>query len=852
MQSPTVPETVMSNISEKDLKFIAQENHYARKLIPAEFYMIASASDNQEAKEAYNIQYSNQIFLPDAAGSDGGACTSALLTALHRTNRTGSSNTKEDQDNITWVQMLQKMRKAMNKMDYFDQTPQLTSSRMIDVDKPMQIVPTNYTIYSEKRALLIGVNYVNAPSDKRLRACHNDVYNMKKYLNEKEGFKDRDMLILVDDEHHELPTKKNILDGFKMLVEQSQPGDVVFVQFSGHGGQVLDVDGDEDDGYDEAIFPCDYDQNGCIIDDDIYKTLVKPMSNGVHCVVLIDSCHSGSVLDLPYECNANDLKMTVQKEFDSDLYFKDITDRINRNDRTLTELILDPGNMRLGDDGDTNATSIDSDDSSEDDPPPSSSNNEFPLSTDKEGLSNLNKAIRKNYRIEKVFIRNNFLDSYTKKQQTRLLKSIGCLDFCEFVEIYDCDQLKFDQIKYMALETKSIRSLRIGNISFDNTGNELKEFVEFLRVDTTILKYNFDECRFVSTKEKRPDELPTFRKPRPIQDESESDRTEEPYYDNISGETIDQSDMLSKSLRPTSTRFLNSRNNNSKKDKNTSCNDSSNDHNNSMSSYFERPQRRRSSSSSSPSNAMFDDNDETDGNMNNNKSSSDNSGQKKSTLRKLFQRSNSSVLNSSPKKEKSSILSRLKRNKKQPQDDSTSSDAVDYSESSWLEGSKNTDSHISTKNNKYKNKKYSNRRGLNTKTVDDYNSETQESSNSSSVTFLENPLPSSMSTRRSRQKKENRQRELLSSQSERMSSSSSKYKRNNKSRNSSSSLSSKNTDTNLMGSVSERPTSRRSRLNSSTTQRFESIDEDTNLMGSVSERPTSRRSKLKSKMPQRF
>ena len=37
---------------------------------------------------------------------------------------------------------------------------------------------------------------------------------------------------------------------------------------SGHGGQTPDLDGDEDDGYDEVIYPVDFKQAGHIVDDD--------------------------------------------------------------------------------------------------------------------------------------------------------------------------------------------------------------------------------------------------------------------------------------------------------------------------------------------------------------------------------------------------------------------------------------------------------------------------------------------------------------------------------------------------------------------------------------------------------
>lgn len=44
-----------------------------------------------------------------------------------------------------------------------------------------------------------------------------------------------------------------------------------FFHFSGHGGRVKDTDGDEDDGYDETIYPVDHDRyqgdSGQIVDD---------------------------------------------------------------------------------------------------------------------------------------------------------------------------------------------------------------------------------------------------------------------------------------------------------------------------------------------------------------------------------------------------------------------------------------------------------------------------------------------------------------------------------------------------------------------------------------------------------
>jgi hypothetical protein len=50
-----------------------------------------------------------------------------------------------------------------------------------------------------------------------------------------------------------------------------------------------DDQGEEDDGYDEALCPLDYPTSGMIRDDDLFDILVKPMADGVHMVSLVSS-----------------------------------------------------------------------------------------------------------------------------------------------------------------------------------------------------------------------------------------------------------------------------------------------------------------------------------------------------------------------------------------------------------------------------------------------------------------------------------------------------------------------------------------------------------------------------------
>jgi len=266
--------------------------------IPAKFVMISGSEDIQTSADVGNV---GSFSLPDPAGKAGGACTSALLKVLNESRGRPMS----------WIDLLQRMRSVL-KHKGFDQIPQLSSSRMLDVSNPFEIVPPQSQ--GRRRAVLIGINYEGQQG--QLSGCHNDANNIKRYLIQDQGFQEKDMLILMDDGRHHLPTKKNILEAFDRIVEYSKPGDVVFIHYSGHGGRVRDTSGDEADGYDETLIPVDFQRAGHILDDDLYKRLVTKMSKGVNVSVLMDCCHSGTALDLPYEINATQSKMSLNQGFD--------------------------------------------------------------------------------------------------------------------------------------------------------------------------------------------------------------------------------------------------------------------------------------------------------------------------------------------------------------------------------------------------------------------------------------------------------------------------------------------------------------------------------------------------------
>eukprot|EP01103_Thecamoeba_quadrilineata_P003924 TRINITY_DN13659_c0_g1_i1.p1 TRINITY_DN13659_c0_g1~~TRINITY_DN13659_c0_g1_i1.p1 ORF type:complete len:357 (-),score=64.43 TRINITY_DN13659_c0_g1_i1:80-1150(-) len=175
------------------------------------------------------------------------------------------------------------------------------SASQSEAEQVLSAVPTHVSsrFTGKRKALLIGINYFRTRAE--LKGCINDVKNVKTFLL-KNGFVDSPttMVMLTDDNPSRQPTRKNIEAACQWLVSDAVPGDSLFVHYSGHGGQQADEDGDEADGYDETILPLDFEKSGMITDDELHELIVRPLKKGVQMTCIFDSCHSGSVLDLPF------------------------------------------------------------------------------------------------------------------------------------------------------------------------------------------------------------------------------------------------------------------------------------------------------------------------------------------------------------------------------------------------------------------------------------------------------------------------------------------------------------------------------------------------------------------------
>lgn len=267
-------------MSEFDKK--AEEN------IPAEIRMISGCKDEQTSADVGNV---TSFGLPDPAGRAGGACTSAILKVLY-------ADKKKPDEDLSFKDVLLKMRDVLDDKR-FEQIPQLTSSRNLDVDTKFDITPDDFN--GTKRAVLIGINYVGQSGE--LAGCQNDALNMMEYLKDVHDFKDENIQLLLDDGKNINPTKKNILKAYAKIAEESEAGDVVYLHYAGHGGHKSDKSGEEKDGRDETLIPVDFQRYrvGEILDDDIYQKLVLKLKKGVFATSVMDCCHSGTVLDLPYK-----------------------------------------------------------------------------------------------------------------------------------------------------------------------------------------------------------------------------------------------------------------------------------------------------------------------------------------------------------------------------------------------------------------------------------------------------------------------------------------------------------------------------------------------------------------------
>ena len=162
-----------------------------------------------------------------------------------------------------------------------------------------------------RRALLIGINkyspcevgsrdLTSLPSARKhcsdwhdLDGAVNDVKGMQAVIEIRFGFKPENVHLLIDDQ----ATRQAILDGIqRYLIQEAEPGDVVFLYYAGHGSQVRNSFSYERDKMDQTIVPVDANRGVHDIRDKALARLFNQMlDKHLTVTAIFDSCHSGAI-----------------------------------------------------------------------------------------------------------------------------------------------------------------------------------------------------------------------------------------------------------------------------------------------------------------------------------------------------------------------------------------------------------------------------------------------------------------------------------------------------------------------------------------------------------------------------
>lgn len=152
------------------------------------------------------------------------------------------------------------------------------------------------SVNATKRALFIAVGNYPATSGWVKINSRNDVDLLVPVFRDA-GFK---VTTLVDEQ----ATHSGISNALKTLTAQCKKGDLVFIHFSCHGQQMIDLVGDESDGLTETMVPYDakrepsktYHGQNHFTDDQLNRYLNdirKKLGKKGQLMVALDACHSG-------------------------------------------------------------------------------------------------------------------------------------------------------------------------------------------------------------------------------------------------------------------------------------------------------------------------------------------------------------------------------------------------------------------------------------------------------------------------------------------------------------------------------------------------------------------------------
>lgn len=159
------------------------------------------------------------------------------------------------------------------------------------------------------RALVIGIDIYSPPQGKavpvnndrqifpNLNGCKNDAIAISSVLQTHFAVSQKN----IDTLYNRTATRENILGKLKLLLDNCQQNDLVFIFYAGHGSQVNNSLSSEPDRKDETIVPSDaWTRPGMdITDKELARIFNQFIDKRIKLVVVFDCCHSGSMSRAP-------------------------------------------------------------------------------------------------------------------------------------------------------------------------------------------------------------------------------------------------------------------------------------------------------------------------------------------------------------------------------------------------------------------------------------------------------------------------------------------------------------------------------------------------------------------------
>lgn len=147
---------------------------------------------------------------------------------------------------------------------------------------------------SSSKTVILSIGISEYKNANNLPSPAKDARDFADLMKDKYGVSSSNVTVLTDSS----ATKSGILSALNRVKNKLDKNTHFLFFYSGHGGQIVDNNGDESDGYDEVLCPFDYSTNdkrgSAIVDDEIAAYIADFSSRANKVIFIFDSCFSGS------------------------------------------------------------------------------------------------------------------------------------------------------------------------------------------------------------------------------------------------------------------------------------------------------------------------------------------------------------------------------------------------------------------------------------------------------------------------------------------------------------------------------------------------------------------------------